>query len=126
MSRGPHQRGEHGVEIRPTYLAALALPGTTGCCQPGPVRAGSRGPGGAEGDTHAPVRYGVAVDSDAARRLRLAVDLFEAGRDLMLQNFRRKYPKETEAQILQRLGEWLRGSARAYQGRPYCFRHMAP
>jgi len=68
----------------------------------------------------------VAVDSPVARRLRLAIDLFEAGHDLMLQNFRRKHPEETDAQIRQRLGEWLRGSARAYHGRPYSFRHTAP
>jgi hypothetical protein len=66
------------------------------------------------------------VHSDVARRLRLAVDLFEAGRDLMLQNLRRKYPEETEAQIRERLGEWLRGSDRAYPGRPYHFRHTTP
>lgn len=44
----------------------------------------------------------------------------------MLQNLRRKYPDETEAQIRQRLGEWLRGADRAYSGRPYSFRHTAP
>lgn len=70
--------------------------------------------------------YLAAVDSPVARRLRLAFDLFEAGSDLMLQNFRRKHPDETEAQIRARLGEWLRGSDRAYPGRPYTFRHTSP
>ena len=72
------------------------------------------------------VRYPDTVDSPVARRFRLAIDLFEAGRDLMLQNFRRKHPDETEAQIRQRLGEWLRGSDRAYPGHPYAFRTPAP
>lgn len=66
------------------------------------------------------------MDSDVARRLRLAIDLFEAGHDLMLQNLRRKHPGETEAQIRSRLGEWLRGAERAYPGRPYSFRTTPP
>lgn len=72
------------------------------------------------------LRYRVRVDSDVAHRLRLALELFEAGRDLMLQNLRRKHPNETEAEIQQRLGEWLRGPDRVYRGRPYAFRHTPP
>lgn len=73
------------------------------------------------------LRYLVEVeDAAAARRFRHAIELFEAGYELMLQNFRRRHPDETEAQIRLRLGEWLRGSARAYPGRPYTFRHTAP
>lgn len=45
---------------------------------------------------------------------------------MMLQNLRRKYPEETESQIRDRLREWLRGSDRAYQGRPYTFRYTVP
>lgn len=63
------------------------------------------------------------MDSALARRLRLSIELFETGRDLMLQNFRRKYPGETEEQIRERLARWLQGDERAYQGRPYSFRY---
>ncbi len=43
--------------------------------------------------------YFATVGSPVARRLRLAFDLFKAGSDLMLQNFRRKHPDETAARI---------------------------
>jgi hypothetical protein len=79
-----------------------------------------------EGDARGLLRYRLIVDSDIARRLRLTLELFEAGHDLMLQNFRRKHPDETEAQIRERLGEWLRGTERAVPGRPYTFRYTSP
>lgn len=79
-----------------------------------------------EGDARGLLRYRLVVDSDVTQRLRLALELFEAGHDLMLQNLRRRYPDETEAQIRERLGEWLRGSERVVHGRPYSFRATAP
>ena len=65
-------------------------------------------------------------DSELARRFRLALELFEAGHGLMLQNLRRRHPDETEAQISERLGEWLRGSERLVPGRAYTFRTATP
>jgi hypothetical protein len=44
----------------------------------------------------------------AARRLRLALDLFEAGEELMRQQLRRKHPALAQAEIETRLLEWLR------------------
>lgn len=79
-----------------------------------------------EGDARGLLRYRLVVDSDVTQRFRLALELFEAGHDLMLQNLRRRYPDETEAQIRERLGEWLRGSERVVPGRPYSFRATAP
>jgi Rv0078B-related antitoxin len=43
----------------------------------------------------------------AARRLRLALDLFEAGEELMRQQLRRKHPALTTAEIEARLLTWL-------------------
>ncbi len=40
-------------------------------------------------------------------RLSVAFDLFEAGRDLMEQNLRRRYQDETAEQIHARLVDWL-------------------
>jgi len=44
----------------------------------------------------------------AARRLRLALDLFETGEALMRQRLRQEHPALTEAEIEARLLEWLR------------------
>jgi len=44
----------------------------------------------------------------AARRLRLALDLFETGEELMRQQLRQKHPALTPAEIEARLLEWLR------------------
>lgn len=41
-------------------------------------------------------------------KLRLAFEFHESGKRLMEQNLRRRYPAETDEQIKQRLGEWLR------------------
>ncbi|PYM59884.1 MAG: hypothetical protein DMD79_16835 [Candidatus Rokuibacteriota bacterium] len=43
----------------------------------------------------------------AARRLRLALDLFETGEALMRQRLRQEHPALTEAEIEARLLEWL-------------------
>ncbi len=42
-----------------------------------------------------------------ARRLRLALDLFEFGTDMMRQNLRRETPDATEDEIQARLIAWL-------------------
>ncbi|HEV8581748.1 MAG TPA: hypothetical protein VGX68_21990 [Thermoanaerobaculia bacterium] len=44
----------------------------------------------------------------AARRFRTALDLFEAGVEMMRQNLRRRYPDASEQEIKERLGQWLR------------------
>jgi len=42
-----------------------------------------------------------------AERLRCALDMHEAGVALMRQNLRRRHPDASEAQIDERLAEWL-------------------
>jgi hypothetical protein len=44
----------------------------------------------------------------ASRRFRTALDLFEAGVEMMRQNLRRRYPDASEEEIKTRLGHWLR------------------
>ncbi|MFZ5469763.1 MAG: hypothetical protein ACOZIN_10030 [Myxococcota bacterium] len=44
----------------------------------------------------------------AEARLRIALELFEAGVDMMRQNLRRRFPTESDAQIEGRLSAWLR------------------
>jgi len=44
----------------------------------------------------------------AAERLRLALDLFTAGEELMRQRVRREHPELREAEIEARLVLWLR------------------
>lgn len=43
----------------------------------------------------------------AAARLRLALDLFEAGEQMMRLTLRRRHPDENEAEIESRLAAWL-------------------
>jgi hypothetical protein len=43
----------------------------------------------------------------AAERLRFALDMHETGVALMRQNLRRRHPDWSEAQIDERLAEWL-------------------
>ncbi len=44
----------------------------------------------------------------AIARLRLALDLFQTGENLMRQTLRRRHPAESESQIEARLIAWLR------------------
>ena len=44
---------------------------------------------------------------DAAHKLRLAFDLFDAGLDMMRQTLRRRYPDESDAEIERRVDRWL-------------------
>jgi Rv0078B-related antitoxin len=58
------------------------------------------------------IRYRMS-DVDAsleavARRLRLALDLFTTGEDLMRQRLRREHPELAAAEIEGRLVDWLR------------------
>lgn len=50
------------------------------------------------------------LDSQQARaaRLRIALDLADAGMDMMWQSLRRRHPGESVADIDRRLLEWLR------------------
>jgi len=43
----------------------------------------------------------------ASRRFRTALDLFEAGVEMMRQNLRRRYPDASEQEIKTRLTQWL-------------------
>jgi hypothetical protein len=45
---------------------------------------------------------------EAARRLRLALDLFETGVAIMEQNLRRENPQATQEEIQEMLSRWLR------------------
>lgn len=59
------------------------------------------------------------VDADleaAARRLRLALDLFVTGEELMRQRLRREHPELSLAEIESRLEAWLRERPGAEHG----------
>lgn len=49
-----------------------------------------------------------AQDDRDARRLRVALGMFQAGVDMMRQNLRRADPTATDAEIRIRVGNWLR------------------
>lgn len=55
-------------------------------------------------------------DAIAAARLRMAFDLFVAGRRMMRQNLRRRHPDASEEEIERRLGEWMRQRPGAEHG----------
>ncbi len=54
-----------------------------------------------------PNRKTAASGAEAAERLRLALDLFEAGESVMRQNLRRRFPSATPEEIEERLDAWL-------------------
>ncbi len=47
--------------------------------------------------------------SKLAARLRCAIDLHEAGVQIMQLQLGRRYPNDSEAEIAARLRDWLRG-----------------
>ena len=51
-----------------------------------------------------------------AEKLRMALDLFDTGVDLMRQNLRRRHPSASEAEIAALLAQWLRTLPGAEQG----------
>lgn len=53
------------------------------------------------------VKSVMSSSNPTVERLRLALDLFEAGEAVMRQNLRRRYPGEDESQIEARLLAWL-------------------
>jgi hypothetical protein len=57
----------------------------------------------------------VPVDSPA-ERLRLALDLFEAGEAMMRQNLKRRFPNAADSEIEERLKEWLSSRPGAEDG----------
>ena len=60
---------------------------------------------------------GVEADLEAAaRRLRLALDLFRTGEEMMRQRLRREHPELSEREIERRLLEWLRERPGAEHG----------
>lgn len=52
----------------------------------------------------------------AAERMRLALDLYEAGESLMRQNLRRQFPAAGAEEIERRLVAWLHQRPGAEQG----------
>ncbi len=46
-------------------------------------------------------------ENGAAERLRLALEMFDLGLDIMRQNLRRKHPEDTQAEIQEKLRAWL-------------------
>ncbi|HUP65241.1 MAG TPA: hypothetical protein VM557_08170 [Thermoanaerobaculia bacterium] len=52
----------------------------------------------------------------AARNLRLALELFEAGEQLKRQSIRRMNPDATDAEIEEKIVEWLRDRPGALHG----------
>jgi hypothetical protein len=62
------------------------------------------------------------MSQDAATRLRLALDLFTTGEDMVRERMRRVHPDWTERQIDEAVGAWLRERPGAEngdgQGRP--------
>ena len=55
-------------------------------------------------------------DDDCARALRLTLDLFEAGVQMMRQNRRRQTPGADERELESRLSAWLRARPGAEHG----------
>lgn len=53
------------------------------------------------------VRKTAASGAEAAERLRLALELFEAGESMMRQNLRRRFPSASAEEIEERLEAWL-------------------
>lgn len=49
-----------------------------------------------------------AVSDIPAARLRMALELFEAGERLMRQNLRRRFPSASAEELDRKLVEWLR------------------
>lgn len=49
----------------------------------------------------------VLRDPKYIARMRTAFELHKAAKQIMLQNFRRRHPEESEAQIRERLQAWL-------------------
>lgn len=57
-----------------------------------------------------------SIPEAAARRFRLALDLFEAGVQMMRQRLRREHPDLPEAEIEARLVRWLQERPGAEHG----------
>ncbi|HMQ21611.1 MAG TPA: hypothetical protein PKE00_03925 [Planctomycetota bacterium] len=57
-----------------------------------------------------------ATELSPAQKLRLSLEMFEYGRDMMRQNLRRADPDLDEASIEERLNAWLRTRPGAEQG----------
>lgn len=50
------------------------------------------------------------------QRFRIALDLHQSGIEIMRQNLRRAHPHESDAEIAQRLGSWIRTRPGAEHG----------
>jgi hypothetical protein len=56
------------------------------------------------------------MSEDAAARLRLALDMFTTGEDMVRERMRRVHPDWTERQIHEQIGAWLRERPGAEHG----------
>ncbi len=56
------------------------------------------------------------MSQDAAARLRLALDMFTTGEDMVRERMRRVHPDWTERQIEEQIGAWLRERPGAENG----------
>lgn len=56
------------------------------------------------------------LDESPAERLRIALDLFNFGVDMMLQKLRREIPDATEEELQARLVDWLQDRPGAEHG----------
>jgi len=61
-------------------------------------------------------RITAGLGEEAAERLRLALDLCEAGEMVMRQNLRRRFPSASVQEIEERLVAWLRERPGAKHG----------
>jgi hypothetical protein len=61
------------------------------------------------------------------KKFLLTFDLHRAGKDMMRQNLRRRYPEATDEEIQAKLVAWLRSSPPDTPGKPYKFKfHEQP
>jgi hypothetical protein len=65
------------------------------------------------------------MDSDETllKKFYLTFDLHKAGKDIMRQNLRRKYPEATEEEIQLKLLAWLQSHPPDAFSKPYTFKY---
>ena len=65
------------------------------------------------------------MDSDdiLLKKFYLTLELHEAGKDMMRQNLRRKYPEARDEDIQAQILAWLRNRPPDTPGKPYVFKY---
>jgi hypothetical protein len=65
------------------------------------------------------------MDSDEIllKKFYLTFDLHRAGKDMMRQNLRRRYPEVSDEEIQVKLIAWLKNRPPDSPGKPYKFKH---